>query len=296
MPRGSYTEGQTKTVPAVRMAASSGWGSISSIQITPSRSSCSRATPFCTSSRISGVSGAPAHRISCTSGSRRRAASKRYGRPFCRVMRPTKTTLRRAGSMPKRSSTSGFSVARPPLEVDPVVHDVHARGVDGRVAAQDVGAHPGTDRDHRVGGLERGLLDPAGHAVAAAELLRLPGTQRLEGMGGHDVRDAAGSSFEVTCRVRVPGVGVHDVGTLHVLRHLEVDPEGREGRVRGGQLRGDQIGVGVRFVTGQPEAAHDHVDVAPERRDQLGDMHPGTPVDLGRILTAQNIDSHACRR
>jgi hypothetical protein len=52
----------------------------------------------------------------------------------------------------------------------------------------------------------------------------------------------------------------------------------------------------VGLVARQSEAAHDDIDIASEGRDELGDMHARTPVDLRRILTAQNIDSHACRR
>ena len=41
-----------------------------------------RTAPACTSARISGVSGAPAHNTSCTSGGSSFAARSRYGRPF----------------------------------------------------------------------------------------------------------------------------------------------------------------------------------------------------------------------
>ena len=83
-----------------------------------------------------------------------------------------------------------------------------------------------------VGALERGLLDPARDAVAAAELLGLPRPQRLEAVRGDDVRDAVQQLGEVAGAVRVPGVRVHEVGARDVLRHLQVDAERRERRVR----------------------------------------------------------------
>ena len=74
--------------------------------------------------------------------------------------------------------------------VDAVVHDVHLGRVEGRIAGEDVLAHGAGDGDHGVGGLDRGALGPARQGVAAAELLGLPGAQRLQGVGGHHVRDA----------------------------------------------------------------------------------------------------------
>ena len=53
-----------------------------------------------TSAAISGVSGAPAQSTNWACGSTWRAARSRCGTPFWRVMRPTKTTIGRAGSMP----------------------------------------------------------------------------------------------------------------------------------------------------------------------------------------------------
>ena len=96
--------------------------------------------------------------------------------------------------------------------------------------------HPRADRDDRVGRLERGALDPAGDAVAAAELLGLPGAQRLEAVGGHDVRDAVQELGEMAGAVRVPGVRVHEVGSGDILGHLQVDAERRERRIGGRQL------------------------------------------------------------
>ncbi len=68
------------------------------------RDSASRSTAVAISAAISGVSGAPAHRINCTEGSKWAAAASRWASPFCRVIRPTKITDGRVGSIPKRSA------------------------------------------------------------------------------------------------------------------------------------------------------------------------------------------------
>ena len=45
-------------------------------------------------------------------------------------------------------------------------------------------------------------------------------------MRGDYVRDAVEQRTEVPPGVRVPGVGVHDVGARNILRDLQVDTEG----------------------------------------------------------------------
>ena len=81
-------------------------GSISGIQITPERAACSPATRWDTSASSSGVSAAPAHSTSCADGSSVAAARSSAGTPFCRVIRPTKMTYGRDGSMSCLSRTS----------------------------------------------------------------------------------------------------------------------------------------------------------------------------------------------
>ena len=176
-----------------------------------------------TSAAISGVSGAPAARTSCASGSICSAARRRCATPFWRVIRPTNTTDGRPGSTPWRSSTSVRAVGLVLLGVDAVVDDLHALGVERRVARQHVAAHPLRDGDDRVGGLERGLLAPARQRVAAAELLGLPRPQRLEAVDGRDVRHVVHELREMAAEVRVPGVAVDDVGALGARGHREVD-------------------------------------------------------------------------
>ncbi len=65
------------------------------------------------------------------------------------------------------------------LGVDAVADDVDPLGSDGEMA-EHVRPGPLRDGDHRIGHLERGALDPARHVISAAELLALPGSQRLE--------------------------------------------------------------------------------------------------------------------
>ncbi len=106
MPSGSYTDGQANTVACVSSWMISRLGSMSGIQNTPVRDACSPETRAVTSPISSRVSGAPASSTSCALGSSMAAARSSTGTPFCRVMRPTKTTYGRSASMPRRASTS----------------------------------------------------------------------------------------------------------------------------------------------------------------------------------------------
>ncbi len=68
----------------------------------------------------------------------------------------------------------------PLVQVDTVVDDVHALGINVGVAAQNVVTHAVRDGDDRARSLVGGLLHVGGQAVATAELLSLPRTQRLK--------------------------------------------------------------------------------------------------------------------
>ncbi len=197
---------------------------------------------------ISGVSGAPAHSTSWTSAGRRSAARSRYGRPFWRVIRPTNTTEGRSGSSPRaarrRPRRGDVLLAlrpAPAAQVDPVVDHHDVVGVQRRVAAQDVLAHARAHRDDPRGALVGGLLGPGRQRVATTELLGLPRPQRLQAVRADDVRHVVQQTRQVPGHVRVPGVGVHQVGPRAVLRDLQVHPERGQGRVRARQLDGHVV-------------------------------------------------------
>ena len=124
----------------------------------------------------------------------------------------------------------------PLRQVDAVVDDVDGVGLDARVAAQDVLAHPPGDRDDGGGGLVRRLLDEGREAVPPAQLLGLPRAQRLQRVRRDDVRDIVQQRGDVPREVRVPGVGVDQVGPRARGRDLQVDPQRRQGGVRALQL------------------------------------------------------------
>ena len=100
MPSGSYTDGQANSVECDSSWMTSRLLSIPDSQMTPERVLRSSSTSPATSAPSSGVSGAPAHSTSWTSGSRWAAARSSTGTPFCRVIRPTNTTDGRLGSTP----------------------------------------------------------------------------------------------------------------------------------------------------------------------------------------------------
>src|SRR5215203_5695976 len=66
------------------------------------------------------------------------------------------------------------------LGVNAVLDDMHFVGIKVGVGVQGVYAHTGTDCDHSIGCLECSLLSPRREPVAAAELLGLPRSVRLE--------------------------------------------------------------------------------------------------------------------
>ena len=111
-PKGSYTEGQRKTEAAVRIWVSSACDSISSIQTTRPRRAAREAARRRISSPMAGVSGAPAQKTNWASGSIDSAATRAWSTPFCRVIRPTKTTDGRFGSTPRRSKAPVSATGR----------------------------------------------------------------------------------------------------------------------------------------------------------------------------------------
>jgi hypothetical protein len=95
--------------------------------------------------------------------------------------------------------------------VDAVVDDLHPLGVEVGVGGQHVTGHALAHGDDGVGAEHRRPLGPGRHGVAAAELLGLPRTVRLQRVGRHDVRDPVQQPRQVAGHVGVPGVGVDDV-------------------------------------------------------------------------------------
>jgi hypothetical protein len=111
------------------------------------------------------------------------------------------------------------------------------------------------------------------------------------------VRDPAEQPAEVTGEVRVPGVGVDEVGAGEGVDHLEVHAERPDRSVRVGQLRqvgvaGDRDAAGAVLGPGSVERVHPDVDPAAEDARELGDVHAGAAVDVGRVLAGNQVNSH----
>ncbi len=100
IPNGSYSDGQANAVACDSNWMTSRLASMPDSQITPDLVSWRCSTSAVTSAASSGVSGWPAQITSWAPGSRALAARSSTGRPFCRVIRPTNTTVGRAGSTP----------------------------------------------------------------------------------------------------------------------------------------------------------------------------------------------------
>src|SRR4029079_15590050 len=75
----------------------------------------------------------------------------------------------------------------------------------------------------------------------------------------------------------------------------EVDAHGLQGAVRTREL--GQVGVrrGAGFVARLAARVHTGVELweLSEGPDELGDVHPRSAVDLGRVLLAHVVDAHA---
>src|SRR6185437_13878277 len=170
-----------------------------------------------------------------------------------------------------------------------------AVGADGRVGGEQVGAHAVGDRYDSGGRFDRHPLAPGRQGVAAAELLGLPGTQRLQRVDGHHVRDAVQGGGQVAGQVRVPGVAVHHVGRAgpvlggaHRRHHRQVGRDRAQGSVRAGEafpgaVRDRALAVGALAVHGQ-------VDQVGQLAGQVLDVHARAAVDLRRILPGQQRD------
>jgi hypothetical protein len=95
---------------------------------------------------------------------------------------------------------------------------------------------------------------------------------------------------------------VHEVGAVEVGGDLQVDTEGPQRRVRAQQLgqvavagdRDDVVVVGVAVQARPVEGVDPDVDAAAQDPRQLGHVHPGTPVDVRRVLAGEEVDPHGC--
>ena len=181
---------------------------------TPRRcgSAASSSTRPRTSASISGVSGAPAHSTSCTSGGSCGRGAQEERQALLPGDPADEDHAGPVGVDAELAHPVGVVDRGPVGGVDAVVHHVHACRVDGGIAAQHVVAHGRADRDDAGGALVRRPLHPARERVAAAELLGLPRPHRLQRVGADDVRDAVHEAGEVAGHVGVPRVRVHEVG------------------------------------------------------------------------------------
>ena len=270
MPSGSYTEGQTNTAAWLSSWMTWGRGSISGIQCTPSAYPLQLLDQLAEfTADLRGVRGARAqHQLGV----------RVEGAGGAQQMRDALL----AGDAADEEDEGAVRVDADPLQcgrvvvgavhagVDAVVDDVHPVRVEGRIAGEDVGAHAVGDGDHGVRGLDRGALGPAGQGVAAAELLGLPGAQRLQRVRGHHMRDAVEQLGEMAGEVGVPGVGVDQFAALQLGGHRQVDGEGAQ-RVVGAVESGERLVAQDAFGRALAPAVHLEIGQRPSTPG------PGTP-------------------
>ena len=187
----------------------------------------------------------------------------------------------------------------PLVQVDTVVNDVHALGINAGVAAQNIVTHAVRDRDDRTRSLVGGLLHVGGQAVATTELLSHPRAQRLQRMRRNNVRDVAEKRRNVPSKVRVPGVGVDQVRPLARSGNLEVDAERAQRGVRSGQLRQicmsghARVGsIGTWFARTVKRLDAQVIDQAAQDLGQFEHVDTGSSVDVRRVFTGKEINAH----
>ena len=191
----------------------SGLGSISSSHSTLPRSACSASTRRATSAPISGVSGAPAHSTSWAPAVDVAHRLEQVGDALLARDAPDEDDRRRVGIDAVAFEDVRAGVGRVLVGVDPVVDRRDAVGVDRRVGARaGRRASPRETATIASAASHRRALAERRQRVAAAELLGLPRTQRLERVDGHHVRDVVHELGQVAAEVRVPGVAVDEVG------------------------------------------------------------------------------------
>ena len=180
------------------------------------------------------------------------------------------------------------------LKIDAVVDHGYLRGGDVEEAQHVVAGFLGNG-DDGVGVFDASALHPAAEMVGVAELLDLPGAQRLERVDGEDEGRAPELLGEKAAHIGVPGVAMHHVGVERVLRHRETAVEGVE---RAAEAR---VGVLLCFRPGGvalhaqvialhilvAEAAHLNLDEAGELAAEILHMHAGAAVDVGGILVGE---------
>ena len=172
------------------------------------------------------------------------------------------------------------------------------------VGAQHVGFGAVRDGDDGVGFEDRGALHPRAHGVAGAELLGLPGAQRLERVRGEHEGNVVELFGEKAGHRDVPGMGVADIDAFERLDLGEVQAEGFE---RALEFAGGAVGdLGPGLLPAHVETAMVGVLLAPavdfdldflgELAAQVFDVDAGAAVDVGRKFFGEERCSHGVLR
>lgn len=184
------------------------------------------------------------------------------------------------------------------IEIDAVVDDMNAVGIDGGVGAEDVRLGALGDGDDGVGRVDGGVFHPRREGVAAAELLGFPGAKRLKRMRGEDEGGAVEFFGEETRHGDVPGVGVDDVDGERL--HLEeIEAEGFQSRGEFLRRPFGEGGPGLLPADVEPAvvgvliapAVNLDVDGAGELAAEVFDVDAGASIDGGRILSGHEGDA-----
>ncbi len=222
--------------------------------------------------------------------------------PFCRVIRPTNSTNGTSGSNAVPApSTPGSGRGRYCCRSIPLW--ITRTGRSDAVERLHVVLHRLRHRDHAVGVLVGGPLDPARGVIGGAELLDLPRPVRLERMRRQHQRDVLELLHQAAGEMRVPGVAVDDV---EIRRHAGSSP-GPASACRTACCAADPAPGSwpeaarrrrPASPTARPDRRSEHAHEVPpvvQRRELAGqvfDVNAGSPVDVRGVLVRQDADSH----
>jgi hypothetical protein len=107
-----------------------------------------------------------------------------------------------------------------------------------------------------------------------------------------DVRDAVQQLRHVPGKVGVPGVAVHEVRAGAGVRHLQVDAQHLQRGVRRLQAAGDAVAGDAGLAPLGAEGMHPDVTEGAQLPGEILHMHARPSVDLRRVLTAEQINTH----
>ena len=235
-----------------------------------------------TSSRISGVSGAPAHSTSCTLRGKPPSCFQQVWQPLLACDATDEDDRGAVGVDTEAAHELGIIDPVPALEVNAVVDDAHAGPVEPpgssagcRGACPSLTAMTASADSKAVCSIHREIAYPPpscsafhgrkGSRLCAVTTCGIP-VQQLSQMAGRNWHTRCGSAR-----------GQRQRRSSAMARSTA---ERRQSGIRGGQRTRHQVRLRVCLVTRGTEAAHLHLKLPTQRMDEFGDVYASPPIHV----------------